>query len=1473
MSLTNHSQSSQPARGRGEITAIPVVGLGSSAGGLEALKRMLPGLSPGCGFAFVIAQHLSPTHTSMMDSLLNKSCKLPVLRVVDGQRIEADHIYVTPPNKDVAVDKGVLRLFEPESERIGPKPSIDRLFISLAREFGERAVCIVLSGTGSDGSFGARTVKAAGGLVIAQSEVSAKYSGMPCSALKTGCVDAVLPPEDIPAFLSSYRGRRQDENEPDLEKDEDALSMIFRLLEVHTHIDFSFYKTGTVSRRLQARMNTLGVRTLGAYCERLQESATEVEQLAGDLLIGVTSFFRDNGVFEALIEPLRLLLSEKAEDEGFRVWVPGCSTGQEVYSLAMVIATALQQEEKTIPVQIFATDVRKSNLAVARSGEYSDILVQEIPPKYRQTYIQPLGTTYQVTKELRGMVVFSLHDVTKDPPFLNLDLICCRNMLIYLKPEIQEHVFKVFRSALKPGGLLLLGKSETPEKNGPGFVAVDRKNHLYKNVGSPVEVGSQRTLQHGIGGIGIAARKRLSKKSPTVTFETAMLQTLVSHLAPDSVVIDQDFLIHRIYGDINAFIRISAGNFEANLAVLVREALQIELQWVIRKASVDRVVAEGNLVNLDEGPPVRLTAYPFQGVGSGKDFFLVAFRRIEMEPSEMVDRLGDQHEVARLESELKSNREHLRLVMRELEVGNEDLEVLNEAMIVSNEELQAGNEELETANEELQATNEELITVNDELQLKSAALAAALSDVENIQNSIDMGILVVDQTLKITRVNNWLRRVFNLHQGGEAMSLVLWLPRLGDQDPARIVGEVMESGVGVARETRLGEQVIWWRVMPYLDAQGRSAGAIIVFQDITNLKEAELAAVRSQHFLQAGLDALDAHIAVLDDQGLIIQVNRAWCTFADENQFEMPEYGIGQSYFGRGGITCDSVEKTPPLRGIREVVRGEKSSFQMEYPCHSPSERRWFMVRANRFQQLNREWVVVMHSNISQRREAEDKLRKTNRELKREVTHKAEVQRQLEAARVNADEANRAKSEFLANVSHEIRTPLNAILGFSQMLKKKGSSRGLSGELLDYIENINVSARGLAVLIGDVLDLAKIESGRDALYLEAVNPRVALDHVAKVVSAEIERKNLGFKVHFADDVPNVIRIDGYKLHRIMMNLIGNAAKFTPRGKGITVSMSVEDKLLIFRVDDEGIGVPESERKRIFEAFEQVHGGFTRAYRGTGLGLAICGRFAAVMGGEVLLRDKSGPGSCFEARLPFQVAVPDELSPAHTADVEAIDLTGRQVLVAEDNPINLHMMKVLLEEKGAEVIEAENGKVALEKIHELEPDLVFLDLRMPIMNGIEVVRALRSDPRFTDLPVFILSADAVTERRREAEDSGANAYLTKPVNFPKLAQALQCISRSEPSMALKAKAPEPETCVVHGPDGNICRLLSELTSVPVYRSGEILGILEQIKAMAGDRYHLDEDMVRLRRAVFTSNESDFKEGIDVLKMKTKCGGDH
>jgi two-component system, chemotaxis family, CheB/CheR fusion protein len=827
----------------------PIVGIGGSAGGFEAAMELLRHLSARTGMAYVIVQHLEPHHASRLANLLGKVTAMPVTEITETTVPQPNAVYVQPPNKCVIAKNGALRLV-PREERVNV--GIDHFFESLAEEYGSRGIGVVLSGTGSDGTAGLRAIKAAGGLTFAQSEESAKFDAMPHNAIRAGFVDLALPPREIAREIRRIADhpylRQPAKNAEELEKlayrRADDLGRVFLSLKKQMGVDFSAYKESTLLRRIQRRMALHRIEKLGGYARYLRTNKKEIEALFDDLLINVTRFFRDEAVFRVLKKRfLPALIKSKSKDRQpeLRAWVPGCATGEEVYSLAICILESLGSRPSKMRIQLFGTDLSETVIEHARLGIYSSAIEKDVSRARLKRFFVKRDSSYQIHPNVRDICTFARQNIAADPPFSRLDLVSCRNVLIYLSPQLHKRCIPQFHYALNPGGYLILGPAESVGLYEGLFKVTDKKNRIYTKVAVATPRPPDMIPQRGLSLSHLGTRST----EPGTNLDAELLRTadriMLSAYAPAAVVIDQNMDVHQFRGRTDTFLERTPGPATFSLMQLVRPGLVGDLRATVARAIKTGKPArkERSVVKLEgKTAEINMQVVPFKVPAAEKPWFLVIFDESTKgarprKPSRAPGKTAAQREIAELQRELTASKESLQAIIEEQEATNEELKSANEEIESANEELQSTNEELETAKEELQSTNEELTTLNEELSNRNLEMMQLTGELNNLLASIQLPIVMVDNALTVRRATPAARDAFNILPTDIGRPLSQLRPNVEVPDLESILREVIDTLQTQERQVRdsAGRRYSL-RVRPYRAADNKIDGAVLALVDM-----------------------------------------------------------------------------------------------------------------------------------------------------------------------------------------------------------------------------------------------------------------------------------------------------------------------------------------------------------------------------------------------------------------------------------------------------------------------------------------------------------------------------------------------------------------------------------------------------------------------------------------------------------------
>ncbi|MBC8234393.1 PAS domain-containing protein [bacterium] len=952
-----------------ESSSFPIVGMGASAGGLEAFEKFFANMPLDNGMAFVLVPHLDPDHKSMMVELLKRSTKMNVLEVEDGMEVQPNCVYVIPPNNDMGIMNRKLQLMEPTQPR-GFSLPIDFFLRSLAQDQGEHAICIILSGTGSSGTLGLKAIKGEGGLVMVQEPEDAKYDGMPRSAISTGLVDYILPAEKMPAQLISYvehSNRRYVKEKTRIDKALGFLQKIFMIIRNQTGQDFSLYKPNTIRRRIERRMVLHQIDNLEDYVRYLQKNAHEVEMLFKELLIGVTNFFRDPEAFEILKKDvLPQLLENKSSQYPVRIWVPGCSTGEEAYSIAINLREYTLEQKRDFRVQIFATDIDNSAIEIARGGIYPESIAVDVSDDRLNRFFTKEGNNYHIKTEIREMVVFAVQNITKDPPFSKLDLISCRNLLIYFAPELQKKILPLFHYILKENGVLFLGSSETIGGFIDLFSALNNKWKFFTRKDLPSS--AQVVVDFPSAYVTAVDIVEQINGAPTELRNTSIVRMserlLLDNYAPPCALINEKYEILYFHGRTGKYLEPAEGEARLDIVEMAREGLKGKLMSAIRESLSRKgtVVHKSLQVKINSGyQMVNVTVKPIGSPEVMKGLMMVVFEDVapnehsELSEIKSESSVDMDQRITELEQELNYTKETLHTTIEELETSNEELKSTNEELQSTNEELQSTNEELETSKEELQSLNEELTTVNAELQGKIEQLSDSNNDMKNLLDSTNIATIFLDNDRCIKRFTQEATNIINLIETDIGRPIDHIVSKLIYEYLVEDVNKVLRTLVYEEKEvkTRDGNWYVM-RIVPYRTTDNVIDGVVITFVDINEQKQSQQAIQDAREYAENIFETMRTPLIVLNADLQIISANRSFYkTFK-----VMPSESQEQNIYDLGNRQWD----IPKLRELLEEIIPNKTTvenFRVEH--HFPDTgRRVMLLNARQVYQESKESQMIL---------------------------------------------------------------------------------------------------------------------------------------------------------------------------------------------------------------------------------------------------------------------------------------------------------------------------------------------------------------------------------------------------------------------------------------------------------------------------------------------------------------------------------
>lgn len=1299
---------------KAEKKSFPIVAIGASAGGLKAVSVLLKNLPSNTGMAFIYVQHLSPNHKSLLTSILSKLTKMKVQEIDDMELMKPNNIYVIPPNKAIKVTDGHIKIL-PRLKSISAI-SIDILFSSLAQTHKANVVGIVLSGYAKDGMKGLKAIKDAGGLTFAQDD-SAQANSMPNAAIAIGVVDFILSPKEIAKELIRFSKNNFDrvvvkekaylsikKNEEPIEDNNADLKPIFELLFKETGVDFSHYKEPTIKRRLNHKMLQSGLKTTKDYLKLLLKKNNELDLLYKDLLINVTSFFRDAEVFKHLKTILLpKLLKSKTTNETLRIWIPACSSGQEAYSIAMLLCELQENRSKKILVQIFATDLSENIIKTARIGEYSPSDISEVPQKYIKRFFTKEGENFQIIKEIREMCVFAPHNILRDPPFSRMDFISCRNLLIYFDVAAQKRVFAALHFTLKDDGYLLLGKAETTGTASQLFTLVNTKFKIYSRKKNTA-ILKIPDLVPRFANINFNAKKtsvhsKISAINPT-GIESAIDSLLLSRYTPACVVVNKDMEILQFRGAINLFLAHPSGKASLNLLKIARPEFTFELRNAIQKAIKTKQLIHKSGIEIKIESVIRkmsLEVSPIK-IELGEPLLLIVFTLQEQIESDIETIKGGlknttqkDKRIKALTNELNNTRLEINSIIESQETIHEELQAANEEAVSSNEEFQTLNEELETSKEEIEATNDELISSNQELQMRNDLLLEAQQYSDAIISTIHEPMLILYKDFTVKSANKSFYKKFLVKKEETEGKLLFelgnkqWdIPQLRKMFSDIITKNNNFEEFEVTHTfPDIGEKIMLLNANLIIQKTHREQLILFAISDITEIR-------KLANELKSKESAAELKII---NKKLVFQI----------------------------------AEKEK--RAAELIIANKELIFQNEEKAKRAAE------------------LVIADVELNfQNKEKE----------KREIINK-----ELEEAKSKAEDAVKSKQQFLSNMSHEIRTPMNAIIGFTKVILKTD----LTEKQKEYLSAIKVSGDALIVLINDILDLAKVDAGKMTFEKVPFKMKSSITSMLQLFEAKIQEKNLLLITKYDDKIPEILLGDYMRLHQIILNLISNAIKFTSHGKITFSARLVNDdnqKVCVeFLVSDTGIGIEQKGIETVFQSFHQATSQTSRLFGGTGLGLSIVKKLVEAQGGSIKVESKINKGSTFSFKLNFE-----KTNDKTALDIEPLKLDTEikniKILVVEDVALNQLLMRTILDDFGFEHDIADNGKIAIEKMQTKTYDIILMDLQMPIMNGFEATDYIRNTMH-SEVPILALTADVTTVDVVKCKAIGMNDYIAKPVD--------------------------------------------------------------------------------------------------------------
>ncbi len=1337
-----------------------IAGIGASAGGLDAFSKLLAALPEDAGMAYVLVQHLDPQHKSDLSSLLAKTTRLPILEATQGMKVLRNHIYVIPPDTSLTIKKRILQL-APRSDLPAPYLTIDHFLRSLADDQQEQAIGIILSGTGTDGTQGLEEIKAVGGITFAQDEITAQQAGMPQNAVRSGCVDFILSPHEIALKLSQIRKHPlvvlhdNSTKKAPLTSEEEHYKKILALLRASTGVDFSAYRDTTIKRRIMRRTVLHTKDGLEEYVKLLEQNPAEVDALYHDLLINVTSFFRDPDAFEILkTEVFPALIKNKKSNTLMRIWVPGCSTGQEAYSLAIVLLEYMDKVNIRLEIQIFATDLSdQHSLRKAREGVYPQSIEAEVSPERLRRFFTKEEDNYRINKRIREMCIFAKHNVAADPPFSRLDLISCRNLLIYLSPLLQRRVIPTFHYALNPEGFLLLGASETVGTFTDLFAVADQKHRIYKK-----KTTAGRQYQH-FNAEDFKARMSLDlpKILPATTsadWQREAERIILGKYAPAGLLVNDNLDILQFHGRTSPYLEPAAGEPSHNLLRMTCEGLFPVLHSAIEECRRQNVAVRRQNIRLrknGETREVNIQVLPVKLRGASESCFLILFEEMNAHtPAMQVEKTPeDENEVTQLRQELASLHEYLQSVIQQKDTINEEMKSANEEILSSNEELQSTNEEIETAKEELQSVNEELSTINEQLQQRNQELQRLNDDLVNLQVSAGIPIIVIGYDLQIRRLTQAAVKVLDLSPNPAENSIATLKLALDVPDLERIIKKAVTNVQIQEREIR--DKYGFWhmlRVHPYRTMDNKIDGAVITTMDINDIKNTQKQLIEERNYTQAILDTVRVPLLVLNEKLQVQMANPAFYKVF----LESAETTENRILYDLGNRQWD----IPELRRLFDELLPQRKILK-DYEVHhnfkfiGPK-----VMLLNACQIENSPLLLLAIEDISERKALETELKQYSVQLSR---------------------INNRKNEFLAMLAHELRNPLAPLSNALNIIRNPGITPEVAAQAHEMMQR---QLQQMVRLVDDLLDISRITSGKIELQKEPVELAQVIHSAAETSHSLIKESVHTLAIKLPEE-PLWLEADAARMIQIFSNLLNNAAKYTKKGGHIQLSAQHEGNQVSVRIQDNGIGISAEMLPHIFDMFTQVDSSLERAQGGLGIGLALVKTLVELHGGTVKATSKGvGHGAEFIVQLPLILPLRGRKNiSSEKKDVPPLAKTSvKRVLVVDDNEASAKTMGWMIEMLGHEVRIAHDGANAITIAKSLSPDMVLLDIGLPGMNGYKICRALRQEPVLKNTKIIALTGWGQKEHRLRSKKAGFDYHIVKPLTPDMLQELLNSLEQKE-----------------------------------------------------------------------------------------------
>lgn len=1226
----------------------PVVGIGASAGGLDAFKKLLKAIPEHSGMAFVLVQHLAPTHESLLPEILQKVTAIPVLEIADSVKVQPDHIYILPSNKMLVANDGVLQLSPRLTKKNELNLPIDLFFTSLAEVHQNQAIGVVLSGTGSDGTKGLKAIKENGGITFAQDVDSASHDGMPQSAIKAGVVDFIISPREIPQkLLEVTRDRPTKSNDEPQQtiQEQDVFVQMLSALRTHKGTDFTYYKKTTIHRRILRRMAIHKIDTPVAYLTYLQKNKSEQDDLYQDLLIAVTSFFRDTKTFETLCKDIfPHIIKNKPADKPIRVWVAGCSTGQEAYSMAICFTELLGDRPQR--VNIFATDLSEPAITKARAGLYTKKEVEAVSPQRLQQFFTKINGNYQVNKSIRDLCVFSHQNFLKDPPFGKMDFVSCRNVLIYMDAYLQKKALTTFHYALNGTGFLLLGKSETISSVADLFAVAEKNDKIFTCRDVPARfmpIASQRSESN---------LNNPTSKAPYEIMQTDYKKTaddiILNQYTPAGVIVNEALDIVHFRGITTPYLEQAPGKPSHNILLMAKHGLAFELRNLLHKAKKTKItVQKGNIPFQINGGLRSLSIEAIPLPNTIDPYYLILFHNTDSRSTQLTTggkKRGatpkDEKDqlIHQLELELAQAREDMRSITHDQEAINEELQSANEELLSGNEELQSLNEELETSKEEQQSANEELTVVNQEMLNLNEQVTAARDYAEAIIGNIREPLLVLDKSLRVKTANNAFYKTFRVHERETENVLIYdignrqWdIPELRNL-LERILPEKSAFNDFEITHTfsTIGKRVMLLNAREIVNKNSLEKLILLSVEDITTETHQREQERLVQNQLQFIADAMPEKVWTADAVGNANYFNKSWLTYTGLTFEDLKDWGWEKI------IHPDDLEENHK-RWQHSIHTG--SDFDMQHRfLNRDGAFKWHFSRATA--QKDEHGAITMwigtnteiHEQKTQREMLEKAVVSRTNELK-------EANETLESKNEELIYMNKELESFTYVSSHDLQEPLRKIQTFAGRILEE-ENQHLTDNGKNYLQRLQLAAARMQQLIQDLLAFSRVNTGERKF--EPTDLNLLINEVLDEVREAIQEKNATIVVEKLDMATIIV----FQFRQLIYNLISNSLKFSnpaiPPHITITSCIVKGGKLpnllpgksyCHITFTDNGIGFDSQYSERIFDVFQRLHS--RDQYNGTGIGLAIAKKIVENHSGVIKATSEPGKGAQFDIYIPVK----------------------------------------------------------------------------------------------------------------------------------------------------------------------------------------------------------------------------------------------